>query len=234
MEFDIGKWLGKIIVEPGNYQALFEFAESEKYLEAHTQGRSVLPSNGTERTVADLDEPIREQVVATISASVKRALDTYSSQMIVLAIALVEGMTQEYVQSIFRKHPSRMHRFLNGGGQSGQVSFKLITESEDKEQILASLARDSSNTLMQGKFDKSLERVESISKDQIPDDLKEELVRLSKVRNQIVHEAHTPSIDKQDVKSAFDRLHELLRWYGAAAVAQSVPIHDPTELVASR
>ena len=140
-------------------------------------------------------------------------------------------MTQEYVQSIFRKHPNRMHRFLNGGGQPGQVSFKLITESEDKDQLLAFLARDSSNALMQGKFDKSLDRVESISKALIPEDLKGELIRLSKVRNQIVHEAHTPSIDKDDVKGAFDRLHELLQWYGTAAVAQSVPIHDPAGLI---
>lgn len=233
MEFDIGKWLGKIVLVPGNYRSLYEFAESEQHLEAHTHSRAVVPNSDGIRTVGDLDEFTRERVVATYTSSVKKALETFSGQMIVLAVAFVEGMTQEFVEALFKRHPERMHSFLSTGGKQGLVSFKTIIDSGSKEEIVGILAKDSSNILLQGKFEKNLDRVEEISKSSLPEELKRELIALAKDRNRIVHEAHTPSTEKDDVKSAFDRLDELLRWYGSVALDQGVPINDPAGLISA-
>lgn len=231
LEFDIGKWLGRIVIEPGNYQSLYEFAESKPHLDSHTYSRSVISGEGDIKTVADMDDVIKGHVVATFTSSVQDALDTFSSQMIVLAFAFFEGMTQEFVQAVFAVHPERMHSFLTAGGKQGLVCFKVITEHRSREDIVAALAKEASNTLLEGKLEKNLERLEVISKASIPAELKADLLRISKDRNRIVHEAHVPSLGMQDVMDTFGRLHDLLNWYGAVAEKQGVPVNDPAGLM---
>lgn len=231
MEYDIGKWLARIIFEPGNYNSLCEYAESDPHLRDHTHNRKVISFDDVSCTVSELNETLRSQIVESYSVSIRSAVETLSSQMMVLSVALLEGMLREFAEAIFIQNPERMGAFCSEGGDSVSLNLKLILNSEDKPAIVRNLAKQSANRLMQGKFDKNLKRLENISKSEVPEPLRTEIARLVVLRNEIVHEARLPSISRDDVNGAYDSLHRLLTWLGGTALEQGVSIDDPAGLL---
>ena len=231
MEYDIGKWLARIIFEPGNYNSLCDFAESDAHLRDHTHNRQVISFDDVSCTVSELNDTLRAHIVESYSVSIRSAVETLSSQMMVLSVALLEGMLREFAEAMFIKNPERMGSFCSDESSAVSLNLKLILDSEDKPDIIRNLAKQSANRLMQGKFDKNLKRLENISKSEVPEPLRSEIARLVILRNEIVHEAQLPIISRDDVNGAYDSLHRLLTWLGATATEQGVPIDDPAGLL---
>lgn len=229
MEFDIGKWLGKILYEPGNFEILYDFATSEKHLTDHIVNREIIGTSGTEK-IADLSDVFREVFITSFSSSVSSALETLCNNMNVIAVAFIEGMTKEFVVSLFVKHPERMHKYL-GSSSSGVVSLKTINKAKSKEDLILELSQIASSSLLKGKFTTNLRNLEEVAKCSIPDELKEKLIKIVEFRNEFVHEVKIKALNDKDVKATFDTVYEFLTWIGKSAIEQNVPVYDPANLV---
>jgi hypothetical protein len=124
-----------------------------------------------------------------------------------------------------------MHDYLEIGGNKGVISLNIITGNKTQSEIFSVLARNCSTKVMEGKFEKCLLRVERISNLEMGAKLKEELVHLSILRNKIVHEIKYPTIERDQVKLAFESMYEFLIWLGIAAKKNDVPINDPAQII---
>jgi hypothetical protein len=103
MEFNVGKWLSRVIYEPAYYSDLCDYVESNEHLDAHILSRSILSLSEDQklRKVADVPEDLRQIVIDSMSSSIASATETFSRQMIVVAVTLTEGMIGEYAQCVF-------------------------------------------------------------------------------------------------------------------------------------
>ncbi|EIN6343137.1 hypothetical protein LPQ31_004588 [Vibrio parahaemolyticus] len=230
MEFDVGKWLGKILHEPGNFKILYEYSTSEKHLKEHIASREVYGVSGNAR-VADLScSDKKDMIVEAFCSSVSSALETLCNNMNVLAVAFIEGMMKELAVSIFVKHPERMHKYI-GDSAVGTVSLKVIIKEESRETLLVNLANTASITLLKGKFSSNIKNLEEITKCSVPSVLKKELIKIVEIRNEFVHEVKIKPFTDEDVERTFDAVYDLLKWMGTTAVEQDVPIHDPANFV---
>ena len=231
MEFDVGKWLGKIIFESGNFQALYEYSSNEKYLMEYIGNREIMGSKGKER-ISNLSSSYKDSIVDSLSSSVREALETMCNNMNVIAVAFLEGMMKELAVSVFVKHPVRMYKYI-GENEAGSVSLKLILNEETKEALILNLANMAASTLLKGKFSSNIKNLEEITKSTVPESLKKCLIKIVQHRNEFVHESKVKTLTNLDVKKNFDDVYEFLKWMGIAALSQNVPVDDPANLVIS-
>ncbi|MGM8226624.1 hypothetical protein ACSV5M_08575 [Cellvibrio sp. ARAG 10.3] len=231
MEFDIGKWLGRILYEPGYYSDLCQYVKSDEHLNSHLESRTIFSFEDGEKKISDLNPEFKKHLVDGLASSVVSAVDTLSTQMIVVAVTLTEGIMSEFLESLFCKKPERMHDFLAHGNVRGVIPMSIILESDSKQEIIAKLAKICSAKAMEGKFEKSISRIESLSNSHLGHEIKNKLIELARKRNQIIHEAKMLGIEESDVKQAYDLMYSFLRWLGIAAVKNGVPVYDPGGLV---
>ena len=158
-------------------------------------------------------------------------MDTLARQMIVLSVTSTEGMVGEFVECVFFKHPNRMHQFLEIGGVKGVLSLKHVISSKSVTDLQVELSRIGSRKVLQGKFSSLFDKVENISGQDIPNDLKNRLIETVKLRNEIVHEVKYPSVTSENVASAYDDMYQLLVCLCHATKKNSVPLNDPGGLL---
>lgn len=236
IRFDVGKWFGRVLFEPANYFELGNFVADKNRLRDYALSRKWVRGvqNGDSEVTleeTELEGINRQLYVDGLTDSVMTALDTLSSQMIVVAVSLIEAMIQEYCVCVFAKHPQRMYEYLEAGGNKGMVQLGILTESSSRDEAILLLSQKCADRVLDGKFEACLKRVSKISKREIDPDLKKLLLKLALARNNIVHESSRPAIKSLDVQSAFDSMRDLLEWLGNSALINDVPIHDPACLV---
>lgn len=225
MEFDLGKWLGKILYEPGNFEVLYEYSTNEKYLKEHINNREIIGSSGAEK-ISNLPSSYRDSIIDSLSSSVSEALETMCNNMNVIAVAFVEGMMKELAVCVFVKHPARMYQYI-GDNEAGTVSLKTILNEESKETLILNLANMGASSLLKGKFSSNIKNLEEITKSSVPENLKKRLIEIVQHRNEFVHESRAKTLTNIDVKKTFDDVYEFLKWMGTAALKQNVPVNDP-------
>ena len=231
MEFDVGKWLGKILYEPGNFKVLYEYSTNEKYLKEHINNREVIGSSGAEK-ISNLPSSYRDSIIDSLSSSVSEALETMCNNMNVIAVAFVEGMMKELAVCVFVKNPARMYQYI-GDNEAGTVPLKLILNEESKETLILNLANMGASTLLKGKFSSNIKNLEEITKSSVPENLKKRLIEIVQHRNEFVHESKAKTLTDIDVKKIFDDVYDFLKWMGTVALKQNVPVNDPAYLVVS-
>lgn len=229
MEFDVGKWAGKILYESGKFEVLYEYSTNEKYLKEHINNREIIGSGRPEK-ISNLPSSYRDSIINALSSSVSEALVTMCNNMNVIAVAFVEGMMKELAVCVFVKHPARMYQYI-GDNETGTVSLKLILNEDSKETLMLSLANMGASTLLKGKFSSNIKNLEEITKSSVPEDLKKRLIEIVQHRNEFVHESKAKTLTNIDVKKNFDDVYDFLKWMGTAALKQNVPVNDPAYLV---
>ena len=236
ISFDIGKWFGRVIFEPANYFELGNFVADKNRLRDYALSKNWVRGVQNDDSEVTLEEKKLEGInrqfyVDDLTDSIMTSLDTLSSQMVVVAVSLIEAMIQEYCVCVFAQHPQRMHEYLEAGGKKGMVQLGILTESSSRDEAILLLSRKCADRVLEGKFEACLKRVSNISKREIDPNLIQLLLKLALARNRIVHESSGPVIKSTDVQTAFDTMRDLLEWLGNSALVNDVPIHDPGCLV---
>lgn len=230
MEFDIGKWFGRVQLEQVQYADLFTYIASKEHLASYVDSRTISsydPESSSGLKYEKLkDLHIRDDVIESVTYSLESAMDTFSRQMIVLAVTFSEGIIQEYFECLFFKHPTRMHEFIAVGEKKGLVNFQEFLAAESKQDFLAKLSRSSASKALEGKFESALVRLQRLSKHKMNETLKNRLIDLAKLRNEIIHDAIQQQICKDQIKEAFKEVETLLDWLCAASEKNKIPLHD--------
>lgn len=229
--FNIGKWHGKLIIEPSNFETLIDYTSNKNYLTAYAENRDVLNGDGEKRSVLQLPPHQRELIIETISKDIEKTVESLSRQMIIIAQTYIESMLTEFLECFFFKHPSRAHKFISANGAEGVVSLAVIINNHDKSSLLKNIATHAARHVMRGKFESSIRTVEKITKIKIDSPLREMLIDICIERNNIIHEAHEPIISTDYVKEVFDCALILLTAISHCAVDQKIPIIDPGHLI---
>jgi len=233
-KFDYGKWKAKLLSAPSYYDVFHKYVSDEKALLLHINSHTFWSGNESgdifQGKVNELSEDIRKLITDHFSNELTRTLRMFSKQLIVVAASYVEGMINEFFQSLFHKHPERMYSYLgqNTKSSTGCIPFKLVLESTDKEKLIYKVVNHACVVASSGKMQSKLKRIEQLGKKELDSDLKEELERLIRLRNEIVHEQYEPQIEKRDVSAAFEVADKLLDSCSVILLKNKVPVDDPT------
>ncbi len=232
--FDYAKWNAKLIFEPSRYEFIHYYVSDENSLLSHANNYKLksLDESGEvyEKKVSEESEQFRTIIVNHVSKGVSEALNTLSRQMVVVAASYAEGIVEEFFQSLFNKHPYRMHDYLSwkSGSPKGWIPIKIVLDSDDKEQVINDAIRIACDSATSGDIGSISKRIEKLSKNELNIGLKEKLIELFELRNKIVHERYEPDLGKSQVIAIFEITDELLYTLSVILLKNQVPVHDPT------
>ncbi|MEO9385201.1 hypothetical protein [Chromobacterium phragmitis] len=230
-KFNIGKWHGKLIIEPNNFETLIDYTSNKKHLAAYAENRDVLDSDGEIKSILQLAHHQREILTKTISEDIEKMAESLSRQMIIIAQTYIESMLTEFLECFFYKNPSHAHKFISINGLEGVVHLTVILNSHDMPSLFRQIATSAAREVMRGKFETSVRTIEKTTKVKIDSTLRKKLIEICNERNNIIHEAKEPIIDTKYVKEVFDCALFLLTAISHCAVEQKIPITDPGHLV---
>lgn len=232
--FDYAKWNAKLIFEHSRYEFIHYYVSDENSLLSHANSYKLtsLDQSGEvyEKKVSEESEQFRTLIVNQVSKGVSEALNTLSRQMVVVAASYAEGIIEEFFQSLFNKHPYRMHDYLSWHSESpkGWIPIKIVLDSDDKEQVINNAIHIACNSATSGDISAISKRIEKLSKNELEIGLKEKLIELFEFRNKIVHERYEPDLGKSQVLAIFEITHELLHTLSVILLRNQVLVHDPT------
>jgi len=234
IEFDFGKWKGKLLFEPARYEFLHLYVSDEKALVAHAKDykiTKVLESGNTfQKKLSEESEAYKDILINEVKEGINEALEVLGRQMVVVAASYLEGMINEFFQSLFLSHPERMYDFLRWHPDSpkGWLPLKLILESDDKDELLVKVASQASDAASSGNIKEILKRMEKLGCQSLDKSLSGKVIGLLSTRNKIVHEQFEPSLTKEKVKAAFELADQFLMTCANILNDNGAAIHDPT------
>ena len=146
-------------------------------------------------------------------------------QMIVVLGTYIERFIVEFMEASFASHPASMYEYLNDESDRrlhGKVDLNDVLRVDSKDDLLRMLAQKAASIATRGKFETTLNTLEKISKSTIEPTQKAELIKLAKLRNEIVHEASEEEMSALTIGAGHDVAIEFLRTLARIASERGV------------
>ena len=155
------------------------------------------------------------------------AHETYCTQAIVHASTLAEGMIVEFLTVLFENRTEQMYSFTGHAGLKGQISLKVVAQSESLQGLLNSLATQAAARVFQQPYPKMLKTLERLSGVELsPKHLGEDLLAVFEVRNNVVHEPDSSSVTISDARTAHWTIQKLCEYLLHSAMMNEFPVSE--------
>lgn len=195
----------------------YDYDDSLDYIEE--------PDN-TERTVYDLEWPDEHAAWITekhVRSGLSAAKDVYESQNIVLITSLLESVIKDYCNMLFAFKPERMIPYLRD--KIDESDLKRILISESIPDIHAALRAKVIESIFGGGAGKTVERLSKIDPEsQLDKALKNRLLNVIKMRNEIVHGTGIVSLTHEVVPMGFNSVLYLIRHLYDVSLKNNYPL----------
>lgn len=215
-EFDIGKWVVKLLNTSQSYFRLLDFIYDEEAFELHTNNRIIY--SGTKNNfeiiqMREMDDLVTKRYLTDgLREDLEHAIDNYSNQIIVILATYLETIHSEFFQSLFSKNNKFIYNYASDSIEHrGYIKMDLILDSQSKDDMMDKLIKNAKKNILNGSLKKINEKIFKITKYQIEkkliDDIQNKIVDR---RNDIVHEAKASMIKSEEISILFDLIEKYL------------------------
>jgi hypothetical protein len=214
-EVEIRQALGPVDI----LEALLTSSETAEFLRPRLKCISYL---------SNYPEASREYLLGEVNT----AYQLYLRQMIVLAVTYAELMLKDFYFSLFVAQHQRMHQYLAADHRGkATVSLNEIINTTSREDLLAMLAERASLSAVKVSLDKVVERLVKECRIELERPIIEDLGRLIRLRNEIVHGRVSEDINIKLVHNSFGLLLCLLYVLTRAASEYRMPYWDDSGFI---
>lgn len=232
IHFDHSRWHQELIEALGCYKILQPYCSDDETILAH------LNKSWHIKTITDTGEVIsndKEKLApfaAPFTDSIKSALETYSRQLIVVVVTIVEASIGEAFRVLYTCRPGLMHS-LKGGNSAFEPSVTLdeLMKAGDLSSLKTTIIERAVSAATAGGIEAIVKRIEKNFQNTFPTECKEKFIALSKLRNQIVHDHISRIFIESEITDYFDTGIDFLEKLGRMVNKQNLPLNDPAYII---
>lgn len=233
--FDLGKRHAGFLNIYSNYLVMREFCLDKDAINAHVMQNRYVAKIENDEFVKSNDQTLLEAWLPHTTQQLDEAFNAFQQQMVVIFSSYIEETLESFVFAYFSAHQNNIYQHFNSDDQNRSEGYIKITELfayEKLDDLKTSLVKKASSNVVSGKSKKKvLKKIESFTKSEMDNALKDQIIDLYEKRNLIVHENQKLFIDNLYIENIYDCCVELLKELGQLCQKKSVPINDPSGLL---
>lgn len=219
--FDIGKWVMKLMTTSQSYFTLLEFSNDQHTFHSYTNQKVVYSSSNDTDELLELsmeESPHKEDFQKMISDEIDHALENYSNQLIVILATYIETMHSEFFHSLFNYNNKLIYDYLHSNSDNKDFNIlNLIFDAESKDEIIEQLISKAKKNVVNGSLKKINERIFKMTEYQIDKTIIDSIqLDILDSRNMIIHESKAINIKDNAIKTYFELTEKYLFELGNA------------------
>jgi len=222
--FDIGKWVMKLIYSSSSFMTLIDFSRDKDAFNAYMNNLSFYKYENDGSIMESDDITVKKSFEKNLKEEVEHSLQNYSNQTIVMLSTYIETMHSEFFEGVFRKNNQFIYEYVSDSkDKKGFIRLNLIFESESKEEIIDNLIIQAKKNVVNGSLERINQRIFKLTKYKIDKQLIQDIqLNILDKRNNIVHEASSPMIEKEEITLYFGLVEKYLFELGRACKKSGV------------
>lgn len=228
--FDLSKWHGVLIIDPGKHQEFDRFLRDKEHIYVYLRSRLRYQTCDDEGNLIDVtpkDQSILEHYWRTFESSRKH----YANLMLVTAAAYLESIVYDFFHVFFLHKNKAMHDFIGRDEDKGYIRLDDVLGSECLDDLLGRLAARAATNAAAGSPRDIQKRLKKLLGQGLPDELLKSFEQLVESRNIIAHEAELLPDEQLDVAGSYETVLQILKFFGRVAREKSIPIRDAGHLL---
>lgn len=223
--FDLSKWHGVLIVDPGRHQEFDRFLKDKEHIYVYLKSRlrKHIPDD-----LGNLIEvsPVEQSIYDHYWRSFEFGREHYANLMLVTAAAYLESIVYDFFHVFFLHKNKSMHDFIGRDEEKGQIRLDDILGSESLDDLIGRLAARAATNAAAGSPRDIQKRLKKLLGRGLPDDLLRSFEQLVISRNIIAHEAKLLPDGELDVAGSYETVLQILTFLGRMALVKSIPVKD--------
>jgi len=220
-----------------NYKTLLDFLQDEDAIREFTAKFGYrLDDSGTLNPIPAGD-PSKEHWHYYVNDNLKSNLELMNNQFVVYLATIIEACIGEFFLCLFVKYPERLHGYLKTFEEiNSNLGFSIndLLKFDTKEEYLVELANRAANLFNSGKITDVIKRIRIVSGLEIETNLKNSIIEIVLVRNEIVHENKQRNLHYETLKEYSDKIEDLLKTISLKLYEMDIEVTDPGNLLELR
>jgi hypothetical protein len=221
--FDFATWQMRIQLQVGAFEEMDKMVTDPELRDKHLDKSYPRPKlSRAPQGIFTGSELLRLATEGSISS----AHGVYLRQMIVVIATLLETICFDHLELLFVAKPDCMIGYTHNGGDmkfTGLVHLREILV-HTKERLLITLAARASKRIVDLPHAKRFKKIEELSNQQIPAELRGQLMEIVELRNKIVHENNQDEVGQHQLYTYFKCLEDFLIWCAHRLEELNVPV----------
>lgn len=237
MKYQFEKYWSLNFYSIANYKTLLDFLQDEEAIRVFTAKFGYRLDNRGNLNPIPAGDPSKEHWHYYVNDNLKSNLELMNNQFVVYLATIIEACIGEFFLCIFVKYPERLHGYLKTFEEvNSNLGFSIndLLKFETKEEYLIELANRAANLFNSGKITDVLKRIRIVSGLEIETNLKNSIIEIVLIRNEIVHENKQRNFHYETLREYTDKIEDLIKTISLKLNEMEIAVVDPGNLLELR